>query len=56
MTATTVLLSLFISIVVLEIGMTSGAAINANADDSLETLFDKVTHLDDDSPMEQTLA
>ena len=31
------------------------AAINTNADDSLEALFDEVTLLDDDSPMEQTL-
>ena len=52
---TAVLLSLFISIVVLEIGMTSGAAINVNADDSLEALFDEVALLDDNSPMEQTL-
>ena len=50
------MLSLFIFIVVLEIGMTNGAAINANADNSLETLFDEFALLDDDFPMEQTLA
>ena len=44
------LLSLFI---LLEIGMTSGAAINANADDSLEARFGEVELLDDDSPMER---
>ena len=47
------LLSLFICIVVLEIGMTNGAAINVSANDSLEALFGEVELLDDDSPMER---
>ena len=37
----------------LEIGMTSGAAINANTDDSLEARFGEVKLLDDDSSMER---
>ena len=45
-------LSLFATIVVLAIGMMNSAAINTNAGDLLEALFDEVTILDDDSHIE----